>query len=191
MTWVKLHRWIAAGIVAAALVGLWLGYSVLTQRAERFEQAAQRASVLNGVLSALAKTEKARADSAIAVARALRTRVDTLKQRIVVVDSLFRPDSTCGPSLAVRDAVIAVQDSVIEAQHVAIGSLEASNALLVQAKDSLAGALALRPKRFSRFVGPNISLGAGIGADPIAVLANKPPWRITAGITINLGGLHL
>lgn len=191
MTWVKLHRWIAAGIVAAALIGLWLGYSVLTQRAERFEQAAQRADALNGVLTALAKTEKARADSAIRAARVAQGHVDTLKQRVIVTDSVFRPDSTCGPSLAARDAVIAAQDSVIGAQNVAIGSLEASNALLVQAKDSLAAALALRPKRFSRFVGPNISLGIGIGADPIAVLANKPPWRITAGVTINLGGLHL
>lgn len=191
-TWVSLHRWIAAAVVAAAILGVWVGYRALTSRAERFEQAAQRAEAVNGVLTQRANEANARADSAIAVAKLARSRVDTLKQRVLVVDSVSRPDSTCGPSIAARNEVIVEQDSVILAQNVAIGQLQQANVLLRQAKDSLANALALRPKRFSRFIGPNISLGAGIGLDPIATLQGKPlALRLTAGVTINLGGIHL
>lgn len=191
-SWVNLHRGIAAAIVGAAVLGVFLGYRGLTRRAESFEAAAQRATAVNHVLQEAARRDSVRLDSLQRLAARHQHTIEIDSVLIVRVDSLTRPDSTCLPALAARDRLINDQKSLIRDLRDQLAVVSTQRDEYREAADTLQKALDVRPKRFTRFLGPNIGLGGAIGLDPIATLAGKPlALRVTVGLTINLGGIHL
>jgi hypothetical protein len=148
-------------------------------------------------VEALAASERARADSLAGRARELAVRADSLARRTARVDTVLRtrivevraqpvPD-TCAPWIAERDslidAAVAQADSWREAygqQVLVTGLLEAAQAGLRLANDSLSAVLAGRP-RPPPWWRPTLGIGPFTGVCTSGVCAGVGvtlSWRI-------------
>ena len=181
-----------AGGATVVLTVMVLGFlaHLAFKRAETFERRAQRAETVAALLRPQIDSLQASVDSLQRVTTRRDTVIKVLRHNVFVIDSLSPPPDTCRPNLAARDSVIAEQGRQVEDLTQALHSERRANILLRQALDSALAALAVRPKYFPRFLGPNLGLGVAVGVDPTTILKHPQP-EVRIGISLNIMGIRL
>lgn len=157
----RLHGVLTAAAVVGAVVAVkaLLGGAEWERRASAAEQIAAAAQPRIDSLSTVASVAEAKA------ARVDTVRV-TLTKLIVHTDSVSRPDSTCGPSLAARDTALAAAQSEVTQWELAYRAQIGALSLVTAQRDTLAAALAARPRTgFTlELLHPRVTVSAGVDA---------------------------
>ena len=184
----KVSWGIAVAAVAVALVAGRFG-QVFYRRAEAFEAKARLALEFQHAKQVEVDLLQDKVNALQVDLTAARKRTTVARHEVVVADSTSHPDSTCAPSIAARDSVIASQDgeiSILTSQNAA----RAGQITLLQASNqALKAALDARPKLYPRIVGPNIGLGVFAGV--VGVRDNgQPAYGVGVGITVNVFSLR-
>jgi hypothetical protein len=176
----KLHLGLAGLAVIAGLTGLKAltdgnAWERRARAAETFARAeTQKADSLESVASA-AEASAARSDT---------VRI-TLTKLVARTDSVTKPDSTCGPSLAARDQVIAAAQHEVDWWQRAYRAQLGALAALTAAKDTVATALAARSKS-------GLALELGHPALHLSLQAMVyPQARVGIGVSLDLVRIKL
>jgi hypothetical protein len=175
---------IAVVAVAVALVAGRLG-QVFYRRAEQFEAKARLALDFQHAKQVEVDMLQDRVNVLEDRLGKQHRQTTVARREVAVADSVSHPDTSCAPSIAARDAVIASQDGEISLLHEQNEARAGQITLLQASNQALKSALDARPKLYPRIVGPNI--GVGVFAGVVGVQSNgKPALGVGVGVTLNV-----